>query len=75
MAIGCASADDHRLPPWRDRWFKVAEGELGGNEEQVEQEVHRWYTAFDEATVSLIALGVSREQMIERIKRGGRKDA
>ena len=45
------------------------------NEQQVEQEVQRWYTAFDEATASLIALGVSREQMIERIKRGGHKDA
>ena len=45
------------------------------NEKQVEQEVERWYTAFDEATASLIALGVSREQMIERIKRGGMKDA
>ena len=45
------------------------------NEKQVEQEVQRWYTAFDEATASLIALGVSREQMIERIRRGGRKDA
>ena len=45
------------------------------NEEQVEQEVQRWYTAFDEATASLIALGVSREQMIERIRRGGHKDA
>ena len=45
------------------------------NESQIQQEVERWYTAFDEATASLIALGVSREQMIERIKRGGRKDA
>ena len=45
------------------------------NEAQVEQEVQRWYTAFDEATASLIALGVSREQMIERIRRGGNKDA
>ena len=45
------------------------------NEKQVEQEVHRWYTAFDEATASLIALGVSREQMVERIRRGGHKDA
>ena len=45
------------------------------NEDQVEQEVHRWYTAFDEATASLIALGVSREQMVERIRRGGHKDA
>ena len=43
------------------------------NEVQVEQEVQRWYTAFDEATASLIALGVSREQMIERIRRGGRE--
>ena len=41
------------------------------NEAQIGQEVERWYTAFDEATASLIALGVSREQMIERIKRGG----
>ena len=45
------------------------------NEQQVEQEVKRWYTAFDEATASLIALGVSREQMVERLKRGGNKDA
>ena len=40
------------------------------NEDQIQQEVERWYTAFDEATASLIALGVSREQMIERIRRG-----
>ena len=45
------------------------------NEAQIGQEVERWYTAFDEATASLIALGVSREQMIERIKRGGRENA
>ena len=45
------------------------------NEAQIGQEVERWYTAFDEATASLIALGVSREQMIERIRRGGHKDA
>ena len=43
------------------------------NEAQIGQEVERWYTAFDEATASLITLGVSREQMIERIKRGGRE--
>ena len=40
------------------------------NEDQIQQEVERWYTAFDEATASLIALGVSREQMIERLRRG-----
>jgi GntR family transcriptional regulator len=45
------------------------------NEAQIGQEVERWYTAFDEATASLIALGVSREQMIERIKRGGSEHA
>ena len=45
------------------------------NEDQIQQEVERWYTAFDEATASLIALGVSREQMIERIKRGENRNA
>ena len=45
------------------------------NEQQVEQEVQRGYTAFDEATASRIALGVSREQMVERLKRGGNNDA
>ena len=45
------------------------------NEDQIGQEVDRWYTAFDEATASLIALGVSREQMIERIKRGENRNA
>lgn len=42
------------------------------NEKQVEQEVTRWYTAFDEATEALIALGVSREQMIQRLRKGGK---
>ena len=42
------------------------------NENQVEQEVKRWYTAFDEATAALIALGVSREQMIARLQKGGK---
>ena len=41
------------------------------NEAQIGQEVERWYTAFDEATASLIGLGVCREQMIERLKSGG----
>ena len=45
------------------------------NEKQVEQEVKRWYTAFDEATSALIALGVSREQMIERLRKGGKNNA
>lgn len=45
------------------------------NEKQVEQEVKRWYTAFDEATAALIALGVSREQMIERLRKGGKTNA
>lgn len=43
------------------------------NEKRIEQEVTRWYTAFDEATAALIALGVSREQMIQRLQKGGRK--
>ena len=61
-----------------DGWIVTVPGKgcfVCDNEQQVEQEVQRWYTAFDEATASLIALGVSREQMIERIRRGGVHDA
>lgn len=38
-----------------------------------ERERQHWYTAFDEATTSLLALGITREQLIARIGRGGKK--
>jgi len=41
------------------------------NEKTREQEVVRWYTAFDEATANLVSLGVSEDQLVQRLKRGG----
>ena len=43
------------------------------NEQQVEQEVKRWYTAFDEASAMLMSLGVPREQLVRRLTEGGNK--
>ena len=45
------------------------------NEKSREQEIERWYTAFDEATAALLSLGVSREQMVKRLQKGGNKNA
>lgn len=35
-----------------------------------ELEQERWYEAFDEAAAALLALGVTREQLMERLKGG-----
>ncbi len=43
------------------------------NEKSREQEITRWYTAFDEATAALLALGITREQMTERLRKGGNR--
>ena len=45
------------------------------NEKQVEQEVKRWYTAFDEAAAMLQSLGVPREQLVRRLQEGGNNNA
>jgi len=36
-----------------------------------ERERDRWYAAFDEATMALIALGVTKESLTDRIREGG----
>ena len=36
------------------------------------REQERWYSAFDEATLALIALGVTRENLMDRIREGGK---
>ncbi|MBQ3192176.1 MAG: GntR family transcriptional regulator [Oscillospiraceae bacterium] len=43
--------------------------------EKVGREREQWYAAFDEATTSLLALGITRDQLIARIERGGSKHA
>ncbi|MBQ2927711.1 MAG: GntR family transcriptional regulator [Oscillospiraceae bacterium] len=44
------------------------------NEKSREQEIERWYTAFDEATAALLSLGISREQMIHRLEKNSKKN-
>ena len=39
------------------------------------RELERWFSAFDDATVALMALGVSRESLRERIGQGGMDNA
>ena len=41
------------------------------NEAQVEQEVQRWYTAFDEAAANLKSLGIPVETLLNRLEKGG----
>lgn len=43
------------------------------NEKNKAEEIQRQYTAFDEATAALLALGISREQLQQRLQKGGSK--
>ena len=45
------------------------------NEKSRAQEIERWYTAFDEATAALLSLGVTLEQLQQRLQKGGNKNA
>ena len=40
-----------------------------------ERERQHWYRAFDDSTTALIALGVTRENLVHRIERGGNVNA
>ena len=42
------------------------------NSQFQDQEQLRWYSAFDEATTALIALGVTKENLMNRIQEGGK---
>ena len=37
-----------------------------------DREQQRWYSAFDEATTALMALGVTRENLMLRLREGGK---
>lgn len=41
-----------------------------GSLQAKELELERWYTAFDEAASSLTALGIDKESLIERLRKG-----
>ena len=40
------------------------------NEKSKLQEINRWYTAFDEVTATLLSLGITREQLVQRLEGG-----
>ena len=44
-------------------------------DDQVTRERDLWYAAFDEATTSLLALGITKDQLIARIGKGGNTHA
>ncbi len=56
-----------------DGWIATVPGKgcfVCGNDQGHQREVERWYTTFDEATASLIALGVLRQTLIRRLEEG-----
>lgn len=42
------------------------------SEKNREREQERWYTVFDESTTALMALGVTKESLMQRIREGGK---
>ena len=61
-----------------DGWIATVPGKgcfVCSNEDTRDRERQRWYRAFDDATIALIALGVSKESLSHRIERGGSNDA
>ena len=46
-----------------------------GNTKGQEQEWERWYNAFDEAAAALMTLGVTPEQLRQRLSEGGKTNA
>lgn len=61
-----------------DGWIATVPGKgcfVCSNEDTRDRERQRWYRAFDDATMALIALGVSKESLSHRIERGGSNDA
>lgn len=66
----------HRLEA--EGWIATVPGKgcfVCGSDKCREQELERWYTAFDEAAAALAALGVSKETLAERLHKGGKQNA
>ncbi|MGM9584721.1 MAG: GntR family transcriptional regulator [Faecousia sp.] len=59
-------------------WIATVPGKgsfVCSNEDTRDRERQHWFTAFDDATTALMALGVSKESLVQRLDRGGRNDA
>lgn len=46
-----------------------------GSEQTQQRERERWYSAFDESAAALMALGVLRQTLVQRIEEGGSSNA
>ena len=61
-----------------DGWIATVPGKgcfVCSNDDTRDRERQRWYHAFDDATLALIALGVTRENLAHRVERGGNHNA
>lgn len=61
-----------------DGWIATVPGKgcfVCSNDDTRERERQRWFHAFDDSTTALMALGVSRQSLIDRLERGGSNNA
>ena len=60
-----------------DGWIATVPGKgcFVCSSECQERERQHWYRAFDDSTTALMALGVTRENLVHRIERGGNVNA
>ena len=61
-----------------DGWIATVPGKgcfVCSSDDTRDRERQRWYHAFDDATLALLALGVTRENLAHRVERGGNDNA
>ena len=61
-----------------DGWIATVPGKgcfVCSSDDTRDRERQRWYHAFDDATLALIALRVTRENLAHRVERGGNDNA
>lgn len=59
-------------------WIATVPGKgcfVCGSEQTQQRERERWYSAFDESAAALMALGVLRQTLVQRIEEGGSSNA
>lgn len=59
-------------------WIATVPGKgcfVCGSEQTQQRERERWYSAFDESAAALMALGVLRQTLVQRLEEGGSSNA
>ena len=59
-------------------WIATVPGKgcfVCGSEQTQQRERERWYSAFDESAAALMALGVLRQTLVQRLEDGGSSNA